>query len=51
MRTRFLAVFGVVLSTLLLSAPASWAAEPKATQSTQADVYKVMGGVELLQAF
>lgn len=41
MRTRFLAVFGVVLSTLLLSAPASRAAEPKATQSTQAEVYKV----------
>ena len=41
MRIRFLAIVGVVLSTVLLSAPASRAAEPKATQSTQADVYKV----------
>ena len=41
MRTTFPAVFAVALSALLLSAPASRAAEPKATQSTQADVYKV----------
>ncbi len=48
MRTTFLAVFGVVLSTMLLSVPDSRAAEPKPasraaepSQSTQTDVYKM----------
>ncbi|HET9462516.1 MAG TPA: DUF302 domain-containing protein [Thiobacillus sp.] len=42
MRTTFLAgVAGFVLSTLLLSAPPSWAAAPKAQQTAQSDVYKV----------
>ncbi|MHB1214399.1 MAG: DUF302 domain-containing protein [Thiobacillus sp.] len=41
MRTTIFAVFGVVLGSLLLSIPASQAAEPMANQSTQADVYKV----------
>jgi uncharacterized protein (DUF302 family) len=41
MRSNFFAVLGVVLSALLLSAPASWAAAPKAKQTTQSGVYKV----------
>ncbi len=41
MRPAFLAVAGFVLSSLLLSAPASWAAAPKAKQTTQSGVYKV----------
>jgi uncharacterized protein (DUF302 family) len=41
MRPAFFAVVGVVLSSLLLSAPASWAAAPPAKQKTQTDVYKV----------
>lgn len=41
MRTTFFTVFGVVLGSLLLSAPASQASEPTTNQSTQADVYKV----------
>ena len=41
MRTNFFAVLGVVLSSLLLSAPASWAAAPKAQQTTQTGVYKM----------
>lgn len=52
MRTRFLAVFGIVLSTLLLSAPVSRAAEPKPTHTTQTDVYKVTidRGVSMAEA-
>jgi uncharacterized protein (DUF302 family) len=41
MRSNFFAVLGVVLSALLLSAPASWADAPKAKQTTQSGVYKV----------
>ena len=41
MRPAFFAVVGVVLSSLLLSAPASLAAAPPAKQKTQTDVYKV----------
>lgn len=41
MRAAFSAVLSVVLSTLLLSAPASWAAAPKAKQTAQAGIYKV----------
>ena len=41
MRTNFFAVLGVVLSSLLLSAPASRAAEPQAQQTTQTGVYKM----------
>lgn len=41
MRPAFFAVLGIVLGTLLLSAPSSWAATPKAKQTTQTDVYKM----------
>ncbi len=41
MRSHFFAVLGVVLSALLLTAPASWAASPKAQQSTQSGVYRI----------
>jgi len=41
LRTASFAVFGVMLSALLLSAPASWAAAPKASQSTKSGVYKL----------
>lgn len=46
MRSNFLAVMGVVLSASLLSAPASWAATPKATahadkQTAQPGVFKL----------
>ncbi|HWR77649.1 MAG TPA: DUF302 domain-containing protein [Thiobacillus sp.] len=41
MRPTFFPVLGVVLSTLLLSVSASWAAAPKAKQTAQTDVYKV----------
>ena len=41
MRPAFFAVVGVVLSSLLLSAPASLAAAPPAKQKAQTDVYKV----------
>ncbi|MBW8329634.1 MAG: DUF302 domain-containing protein [Thiobacillus sp.] len=41
MRSHFFAVLSVVLSALLLTAPASWAASPKAQQSTQSGVYRV----------
>ena len=42
MRRNFFAVLGVVLGSLVLSAPAGWAAAPKEKQSTQgAGVYKV----------
>lgn len=41
MRSAFFAAIGVVLSTLLLSAPAAWAAAPKAKQAAQSGVYKV----------
>lgn len=41
MRTAFFAVFGVVLGSLLLSAPSSWAATPQAKQTTQSGVYKL----------
>jgi uncharacterized protein (DUF302 family) len=41
MRPAFFAAIGFVLSSLLLSAPASWAAAPPAKQKTQTDVYKV----------
>lgn len=53
MRPSILAVAGLVLSSLLLSAPASWAAAPKTKQSAQAaDVYKVAidHGVSLADA-
>ena len=41
MRTVLFAAAGFVLSSLLLSAPASWAAAPKVEQSTQSGVFKV----------
>jgi len=41
MRPTFFPVLGVVLSTLLLSMPASWAAAPKPQQTTQTSVYKM----------
>lgn len=46
MRTASFAAIGFVLSTVLLSVPASWAAAPKASQakagqSTESGVYKV----------
>jgi len=42
MRRNVFAVLGFVLGTMMLSAPASWAAAPKTEQSTQAaGVYKV----------
>ena len=42
MRTNFFAVLGVVLSSMLLSVPASWAAAaPKVQQTTQTGVYKM----------
>jgi uncharacterized protein (DUF302 family) len=43
MRTKLIAVVGVVLGSLLLSAPASWAAAPKAEQASQQSpgVYKM----------
>lgn len=41
MRTASYAAIGFVLSALLLSAPASWAAAPKAQQTTQTGVYKM----------
>ena len=53
MRRNLFAVLGIVLSTLVVAAPASWAAAPKAKQSTQtADVYKVAidHGVSLADA-
>jgi len=52
MRSNFFAVLGVVLSVLLLSAPASWAAPPKAQQTTQSGVYKMVidRGVGLSEA-
>lgn len=56
MRANFFAILGVVLGSSLLSAPASWAATPKAAvqakQTTQAGVYKVAidGGVGMDEA-
>ena len=53
MRPSILAVAGLVLSSLLLSAPAGWAAAPKTKPSAQAaDVYKVAidHGVSLADA-
>jgi len=53
MRRNLLAVLGIVLSTLLVAAPASWAAAPKAPQADQsAGVYKVAidPGVSLADA-
>ena len=53
MRRNFLAVLGITLGALMMSAPASWAAAPKAKQSAQtADVYKVAvdHGVSLADA-
>jgi len=41
MRPTFFPVLGVVLSTLLLSVSASWAAAPKPQQTTQTSVYKM----------
>jgi uncharacterized protein (DUF302 family) len=41
MRTNFFAVMGVVLGSLLLTAPASGADAPKAPQTTQTGVYKM----------
>ncbi len=55
MRHAFIAVVGVVVSTMLLPAPASWAAAPVAKQGNQAEqggVYKVAidPGVSLSEA-
>jgi len=52
MRSNFFALLGVVLSSLLLSAPASWAATPQAKQAAQSGVYKVAvdQGVSLAEA-
>jgi len=41
MRTASFAVIGFVLNAFLLSAPASWAAAPKASPSSESGVYKV----------
>jgi uncharacterized protein (DUF302 family) len=41
MRPALFAALGVVLTTLLLSAPASWAAAPAAKQAPQPGVYKL----------
>lgn len=41
MRSSFVAVLGFVLSTMLLSAPSSWAATSQAKQTTQTGVYKM----------
>jgi uncharacterized protein (DUF302 family) len=42
MRSKYVAMLGFVLSSLLLSAPGSWAAAPKANQPTQSSgVYKL----------
>lgn len=41
MRPTFPPVFGIVLSALLLAAPASWAAASKAQQAADASPYKV----------
>ncbi|MHB1083253.1 MAG: DUF302 domain-containing protein [Thiobacillus sp.] len=41
MRPALFAVLGIVLGTLLLSAPSSWAAPAKAKQTTPAGVYKM----------
>jgi uncharacterized protein (DUF302 family) len=41
MRTVLFAVAGFVLGTLMLSAPAGWAAESAATQTPQSGVYKM----------
>jgi len=41
MRPALFAALGVVLTTLLLSVPASWAAAPKAKQTPQPAVYKL----------
>ena len=52
MRSNFFALLGLVLSSLLLSAPASWAATPQAKQAAQSGVYKVAidQGVSLAEA-
>ncbi len=52
MRTPFFAVAGLVLGSLLLSAPATWAAAPKAQQATESGVYKlrVDPGVSMAEA-
>ncbi len=52
MRPSILAVAGFVLSSLLVSAPASWAAAPKQQQETQSGVYKMAidRGVSLAEA-
>jgi len=41
MRTTFFAAIGFVLSALLLSMPATWAATPKSQQETGNGVYKI----------
>ena len=41
MRSSILAVAGFVLGSLLLSTPASWAAEPKSQQATESGVYRL----------
>jgi len=41
MRTRLFSLFGLLFGALLLSAPASWAAGPKAQQTAQPGVYKL----------
>lgn len=41
MRTVLFAVAGFVLGTLMLSAPAGWAAEKATSQTTQSGVYKM----------
>ena len=52
MRPAYFSALAVVLTTLLLSAPASWAAAPKANQTTQPGVYKLAidHGVSMAEA-
>ena len=52
MRTNYFAIWGIVLGLLLLSAPVGWAAAPKARQTTQTSVYKMVidRGVSLEEA-
>ena len=52
MRTASFSLIGLVLSALLLSTPASWAAAPKASQTTESGVYKmtVDRGVSMSEA-
>lgn len=52
MRSSILAVAALVVSSLLLSAPAGWAAAPRAQQATQGGVHKMTidRGVSLAEA-